>query len=68
VSDDGVGFPKELDFRETESLGLQLVTTLTEQLGGRIELNNGRGTEFRINFTALNHKDTKKRIKVPNVN
>src|SRR6185369_2875231 len=25
VSDDGVGFPKELDFRTTESLGLQLV-------------------------------------------
>ena len=41
VSDDGVGFPKDLDFRNTESLGMQLVTTLTEQLDGTISLRNG---------------------------
>ncbi|MBC7185646.1 MAG: PAS domain S-box protein [Calditrichaeota bacterium] len=51
VKDNGVGFPKDLDFRNTDSLGLQLVTTLTEQLDGTIELNcNGEGTEFRILF------------------
>jgi two-component sensor histidine kinase len=51
VADDGIGFPKDLDFRTTDSLGLQLVNTLTGQLEGTVELvNNGRGTEFRIPF------------------
>ena len=39
VSDDGVGLPKDLDFRNTESLGLQLVNTLVAQLEGTIELD-----------------------------
>src|SRR5437763_15706734 len=36
VSDTGVGFPAGLDFRQTTSLGLQLVCLLTEQLDGTI--------------------------------
>jgi PAS domain S-box-containing protein len=52
LKDNGVGFPSGLDFRKTESLGLQLVTTLTEQLGGTIELNNNGYTEFKIVFTV----------------
>ena len=50
VSDSGVGFPDNLDFRETESLGLQLVNTLTEQLEGSIELDRTGGTKFKITF------------------
>lgn len=50
VKDDGVGFPKDLDFRETNSLGLQLITSLTRQLQGRIEMTNHHGTTFRIEF------------------
>ncbi|MBC7186698.1 MAG: PAS domain S-box protein [Calditrichaeota bacterium] len=52
VSDDGVGFPPHVDFRNTESLGLQLVNTLTDQLEGTIELssNGGGGTVFTICF------------------
>jgi len=50
VSDDGVGIPEELDFRNTASLGLQLVVALVEQLQGEIELNRAKGTEFRIKF------------------
>lgn len=53
VKDDGVGFPKDVDFRNTPSLGLQLVNTLTTQLEGEVELiSNGQGTEFRITFSA----------------
>jgi two-component sensor histidine kinase len=51
VGDDGVGFPKDLDFRQTESLGLMLVRTLTQQLGGTIELSRNLGTEFKIIFS-----------------
>ncbi len=52
VSDNGKGFPKEIDFKNTNSLGLQLVNTLIEQLNGAIELkeNNNKGTSFYINF------------------
>jgi PAS domain S-box-containing protein len=50
VSDNGVGFPKNLDFRKTESLGLQLVNTLTRQLRGSIELDTSNGTAFTLIF------------------
>lgn len=51
VKDNGVGFPKHLDLFNTQTLGLQLVVALTEQLEGQIELNNERGTEFKVAFT-----------------
>jgi two-component sensor histidine kinase len=56
VSDNGIGFPKNLDFRNTESLGLQLVTILVEQIGGTIELNKNSGTEFKVTFKELKKK------------
>jgi two-component sensor histidine kinase len=57
VRDNGVGLPKDLDFRNTESLGLQLVTTLTDQLGGAIELDRGGGTAFSLVFKELKNKE-----------
>jgi PAS domain S-box-containing protein len=51
VSDNGVGLPQDLDFRDTESLGLQLVNTLVEQIEGTIELDRSDGTAFKITFT-----------------
>jgi PAS domain S-box-containing protein len=50
VSDNGVGLPDSFDFRESESLGMHLVNILTDQLGGRIELDRTGGTEFKIKF------------------
>ena len=52
VSDNGVGFPKGLDFRSTESFGLQLVISLVDQLGATIELDSSAGTAFKITFAA----------------
>lgn len=52
VADNGAGFPADLDFRATESLGLQLVNTLVDQLEGAIELIRQPGTTFKIRFTA----------------
>lgn len=52
VRDNGVGFPPALDFRETESLGLQLVNTLASQLGGTLELERNGGTTFSLTFPA----------------
>ena len=50
VRDNGIGFPDELDFRETTSLGLQLVTNLVDQIDGNIEIGTTAGTEFKISF------------------
>ena len=54
ISDDGIGFPDEIDFKNTETLGLMLVTTLVEQLNGTIDLTTKSGTEFLITFTNRN--------------
>jgi PAS domain S-box-containing protein len=50
VKDDGIGFPENVSFQATESLGLQLVMTLTQQLHGEIELDKDHGTSFSIIF------------------
>jgi len=53
ISDNGVGFPKDLHFRNTETLGLQLVMTFVKQLRGTIELDESGGTEFKITFVPI---------------
>ena len=50
VKDTGIGFPERLDFRETETLGMQLVTDLVIQIEGSIKLNREGGTTFTIVF------------------
>jgi two-component sensor histidine kinase len=56
VSDDGIGFPQGLDFREAPSLGLRIVNGLTQQVQGTIEMEQNCGTIFRIKFTMLRAK------------
>ncbi|MDH5745101.1 MAG: hypothetical protein OEZ52_16285, partial [Candidatus Aminicenantes bacterium] len=50
VSDNGVGLPRSLDVTKTESLGLQLVTMLVEQLQGSLSIDRNGGTSFEIIF------------------
>jgi PAS domain S-box-containing protein len=50
VTDDGVGFPVDFDFMNTQSLGLQLVSMLVKQLQGGIELRNDDGASFVVRF------------------
>lgn len=50
VTDNGKGFPEGVDFRNTDSLGLQIVNVLVEQIEGCIELKMNNGTEFSIRF------------------
>ncbi len=50
--DNGKGFPEDIDFRSSTSLGLQLVNALVDQIGGSIELERDRGTKFIIKFTG----------------
>ncbi|MEG4071752.1 PAS domain S-box protein [Microcoleus sp. Pol14C2] len=55
VKDNGIGFPRNLDFRKTNSMGFQVVCTLTEQLEGSIELLTQTGTAFHLKFHELNY-------------
>ncbi|MEG3842559.1 PAS domain-containing protein [Microcoleus sp. herbarium14] len=55
VKDNGIGFPKNLDFRKTNSMGFQVVCTLTEQLEGTLELSRQIGTAFHLRFKELNY-------------
>jgi two-component sensor histidine kinase len=48
VSDNGKGIPEDLELESVESLGLQLVGILVDQLDGEIELKREQGTEFII--------------------
>jgi PAS domain S-box-containing protein len=50
VSDDGVGIPEGLDLEKSETLGLQLVSLLAEQLGGAISIQRSHPTRFAITF------------------
>jgi PAS domain S-box-containing protein len=53
VADTGTGLPAGLDFRNTTSLGLQLVTMLVRQLRGRLVVDGGQGgTAVAIAFPA----------------
>lgn len=50
VSDNGVGLPGKINFREPETLGLQLVSDLVKQIEGTISLERTKGTAFHISF------------------
>jgi PAS domain S-box-containing protein len=51
VNDNGVGMPKDFDWRKTDTLGLQLVRDLIEkQLKGSVDMESKNGTKFTIKF------------------
>lgn len=50
VGDNGVGLPQDLDIATSTTLGLQLVTMLAQQLGGKLEVEGNGGTTFRVAF------------------
>ena len=50
ISDNGIGISKSIDLENSNSLGMQLVTTLVDQLDGELKLNQDNKTEFTIRF------------------
>ncbi|MBP2132252.1 PAS domain S-box-containing protein [Methanomicrobium sp. W14] len=48
IKDNGRGFPNSYDYRNSESLGMQLIFNLTKQLEGKIEVKNISGVEYSI--------------------
>ncbi len=56
VSDNGVGLSENIDFKNTDTLGLQLVNSLVNQLDGTIKLDKDSGTKFKVIFNKLEYK------------
>jgi PAS domain S-box-containing protein len=50
VGDNGKGLPEDFDIQKTGTLGLKLITTLVNQIGGIIDLDRVGGTKFTITF------------------
>ena len=51
VRDNGVGMSPEVEVNTSRSLGLRLISGLTRQLGGAVDIvRGGPGTAFRIRF------------------
>jgi PAS domain S-box-containing protein len=50
VSDNGVGIPENFNIEDLNTLGMQLVSSLVDQLDGEFELKSDNGTEFAIKF------------------
>jgi len=53
VSDNGVGLPKNFNINNSGALGLQLVSLLIEQLGGKLLVKSNNGTSFSIVFPSM---------------
>ena len=53
VRDNGIGLPNNYSFENSETLGLQLVFTLVDQLDASISFVNENGIDFLISFEKL---------------
>jgi len=56
VADTGVGIPEGVELDKAESLGLQIVRLLVEQLDGTITLHRQGGTRYAIAIHELKLK------------
>ncbi len=56
VSDTGVPFPDELDIHTNDTLGLDLIKNLTNQLDANLSFNRDK-KEFKIIFKELKYKE-----------
>ncbi len=64
VADNGVGIPEDSDIEDIDSLGLQLVTTLVEQLDGELKLRKDNGSKFTIRFMVTENSNS---VSVPTI-
>lgn len=52
ISDNGKGLPDNFDFSNLHSLGLDIVSILTEQIGAELKAYNSNGANFEIIFKS----------------
>jgi two-component sensor histidine kinase len=61
VTDSGIGVPAGLDIHQPTSLGWQLLTLLTQQLHGAVELERGHGTRITVQWPHWRGTDAHRR-------
>ena len=52
LADTGIGLPQDFDVATSESLGLQIVSLLTKQLHGTLEIRGDSGMTVSIRFKS----------------
>jgi PAS domain S-box-containing protein len=52
IQDNGKGLPESFNPDKPEGFGMQLVSILTEQIGGHIRIERGEGTKFVLEFAV----------------
>jgi PAS domain S-box-containing protein len=55
VKDDGIGLPAGFDVTKYDSLGMQLINALSNQLDGKLTTIVDNGTTFQLDFAVPNH-------------
>ncbi|MBP0030187.1 PAS domain S-box protein [Roseofilum sp. Guam] len=55
VKDNGIGLPANFDIRQVDTMGLELVCTLADQLKTKPEIIPGIGTHIRLKFWELKY-------------
>lgn len=50
IEDNGIGLPKDYNYQNSESLGIQLIYILAEQIDAEIKFDNNIGASYTISF------------------
>jgi len=54
ISDNGIGFTQDIDFKNPKSLGLRLINSLAKQLKGSVSKDlSKKGTNYSISFKDI---------------
>jgi PAS domain S-box-containing protein len=54
VADNGIGLSSEFENKKESGMGMKIVKALTNQLDGKMNIFNGKGTRFEIEFEEAN--------------
>ncbi|WP_342765714.1 sensor histidine kinase [Methanohalobium sp.] len=52
IADNGRGLSENIDIRDSETLGFQLVSSLVDQINGCFDIYSDNGTMFIIEFSG----------------
>jgi len=50
VYDNGKGFAKDVDYKNSDTMGLKLISTMTKQMDGKISIEKNKGTHVIITW------------------
>ncbi|MEE9524714.1 MAG: histidine kinase dimerization/phosphoacceptor domain -containing protein, partial [Thermodesulfovibrionales bacterium] len=51
INDNGIGLPDKFEVGSTDSLGMEIVSVLVDQIGGELEIDPSNGAAFKITFS-----------------